>query len=136
MSKLFLNPYLTFEKNTREAMEFYHQVLGGKLDLQTMGEAMPDTPAEQKDLIMHARLESDDAILMASDGRPDQAPQPGDNVSLALGGSDTERLTKVFGDLADGGTVTMALAEQVWGDTFGMCTDKFGMHWMVNITKE
>jgi PhnB protein len=117
-------------------MEFYHQVLGGKLDLQTFGEAQPDTPAEQKDLIMHARLESDQALLMASDGMPGQPVTGGDNVSLALGGSDADHLTKIFNDLAAGGKITMPLAKQVWGDTFGMLTDQFGMHWMVNISKE
>ena len=35
--------------------------------------------------------------------------------------------------LSDGGTVTVPLEKQMWGDEFGMCMDKFGIDWMVNI---
>jgi PhnB protein len=124
-----LNPYLTFQDNCREAMEFYHSVLGGELKLSTFGEFhMHDVPEERKDNIMHA-----DLTLMASDGMPGGQVKFGDNISLSLSGDDTEKLKDYFEKLSDGGKVTMPLDKQIWGDTFGMFTDKFGIHWMVNI---
>jgi PhnB protein len=127
-----LNPYLTFQDNCKEAMEFYKSVFGGELKLSTFGE-FPNPPEGHEDNIMHAVLESDDITLMASDGMPGGKVNVGDNVSLSLSGDDTDKLTKYFNDLADGGKITMPLDKQMWGDTFGMFTDKFGLHWMVNI---
>ena len=136
MSQTQLNPYLNFDGSTRDAMEFYHSVLGGSLDLQTFGDAPMETPEEHKGRILHGRLESEGVTIMASDTQPGQAVVPGDNVNLSLMGSDLGRLTEVFDGLAQGGEVTMPLAEQFWGDTFGMLTDRFGIHWMVNVSKE
>jgi PhnB protein len=93
-------------------------------------------PADYKDKIMHAQLESDGLTLMASEGRPDQPVKAGDNISISLSGPAKGKLTEIFNQLAAGGQVTMPLATQSWGDTFGMLTDQFGIHWMVDITKE
>lgn len=71
---------------------------------------------------------------MASDGIPDRPVIMGDNVHMSIVGSDAALLTGYFNKLAGGGKVNMPLAKQFWGDTFGMLTDKFGVHWMVNIT--
>lgn len=130
-----LCPYLNFNGNTRQAMEFYRDVLGGKLALQTFAEApnMPLPPGYQ-DKVMHARLDADGFVIMAAEGEPGKDVNFGNNVSLMLSGTDEARLTKVFNALSQGGTVRMPLAKQFWGDTFGLLTDKFGVHWMVNIT--
>jgi PhnB protein len=128
-----LNPYLNFNGNTKEAMEFYHSIFGGKLDMQTFGEANMAADESQKDLIVHARLESDGILIMASEGKPGEKVNFGDNVSLSLVGEDEEKLTEWFGKLSENGKITMPLAKQFWGDTFGMCTDKFGVQWMINI---
>jgi PhnB protein len=129
-----LSPYLNFNGNTGEAMRFYQSVLGGDLYIQTFGEAGVAQSDAEKDLTMHAALTSDAMTLFASDGRPGQPPIIGDNVSLSINGNDMEKLTGYFNGLGAGGKVDMPLAKQFWGDTFGMITDKFGMHWMVNIT--
>jgi len=132
--KSTLNPYLNFNGNTKEAMEFYHSIFGGKLDLQTFGESgMSNISEKQKNLIIHARLESDNILIMASEGKPGEKVNFGDNVSLSIVGEDEKTLTEWFNKLSEGGIVTMPMAKQFWGDTFGMCTDKFGVHWMVNI---
>lgn len=129
-----LNPYLTFDGTAGEAMKFYQSVLGGELSLSTFGESgMPISP-EQKDKIVHARLENDELTFMASDGSPDHPVHMGDNISMSIMGSDGAALTKYFEGLSEGGKVDMPLAKQFWGDTFGMLTDKFGIHWMVNIS--
>jgi PhnB protein len=131
-----VEPYLAFNGNAREAMEFYQGVLGGTLDVQTFGEAPMESPPDAKDRVMHARLESGDLILMASDSPPDQPVSMGTNVSLSLQSTDLDGMTKAFDALGEGGTVTMPMEAQFWGDTFGMLTDRFGVHWMVNVAKE
>ena len=131
-----LNPYLNFNGNTKEAMEFYRSVFGGELKLNTFGEfPNPDLPEDYKDKIMHAVLESDDITIMASEGQPGGTINFGDNISLSLSGDDQEKLTGYFNKLAEGGEVTMPLEKQMWGDEFGMLKDKQGVYWMVNISK-
>jgi len=129
-----LNPYLNFNGNTAEAMRFYQSVLGGDLNIQTFGDAGAAQSDNEKNLTLHAALTSNGITLFASDGRPDTKVIFGDNVHLSLQGDDTARLTGYFNGLAAGGKIDMALAKQFWGDTFGMLTDKFGVHWMVNIS--
>jgi len=129
-----LSPYLNFDGNTAEAMRFYQSVLGGHLYVQTFGDAGAAQSDAEKNLTMHAALTSDAMTVFASDGRPGQPPFAGDNVHRSINGNDTEKLTGYFNGLAAGGKIDMPLAKQFWGDTFGMLTDKFGMHWMVNIS--
>lgn len=128
-----LTPYLNFNGNAAEAMKYYQSILGGELKMQTFGETkMAGTPQE-KDLIVHAVLESDALLFMASDTHPSRRTTFGDNIHMSITGQDDSELTRIFNGLAQGGKVDMPLAKQFWGDTFGMLTDKFGVHWMVNI---
>ena len=131
-----LNPYITFGDNCREAMEFYQSVLGGTLTMNTFGEfGMSDSP--QADQIMHAQLETDQGFtLMASDTAEGMEARSGSNISISLSGDDAEQLRGFWDKLAIDGNVTMPLEKQMWGDEFGMCTDKFGIAWMVDIGEE
>ena len=131
-----LSPYLTFNGKTGEAMKFYQSVLGGELKMQTFGESGQSKSPEEKDRIMHAELKNDTLSFMASDGNVEHPVHMGDNISMSISGSDETTLTKYFNGLAKGGKVDMPLAKQFWGDTFGMLTDKFGIHWMVNISSQ
>jgi PhnB protein len=130
-----LNPYLSFRDNARQAMEFYRSVFGGELTVNTFGEFhASEDPAEQ-DNIMHAQLESPNGfILMASDTPGGMEYKPGNNYAISLSGEDEAELRGYWDKLSGGGTITMPLEKQMWGDTFGMCSDKFGTAWMVNIT--
>ena len=131
-----LNPYLRFDGEARAAMEFYRDVLGGSLEVQTLGESGQSDDEAVKDRIMHAKLEAGHITIMASDSMPQQPPVvPGDSVSLSLVGDDLEGLTTIFAALSDGGTVSVPFEQQFWGDTFGMLTDRFGTQWMVNVLK-
>jgi PhnB protein len=130
-----LSPYLNFDGNAREAMQFYHGILGGELQLQTFGEVPGMEAPGYEDKIVHARLEADGFIIMASDLGPGMGLQVGRNVNLSLMGTDREGLMRIFDALAEGGDVGMPMAEQFWGDTFGMLTDRFGVPWMVNVNK-
>ena len=132
-----LNPYISFENNARQAMEFYKDVFGGDLRLNTFGEfGQADSPDADK--IMHSQLEADNGFtLMASDTPAGmQRRNQGDNISISLSGDDGAQLRGYWEKLSDGGTVTMPLEKQMWGDEFGMCTDKFGVPWMVNVTQQ
>jgi PhnB protein len=130
-----LNPYIGFADTARQAMEFYRDVFGGELTLSTFGESgMAGGPDADK--IMHAQLETPAGYtLMASDTPAGMDRTVGTNVSISLSGDDGDALRGYFSRLAEGGTVTMPLEKQMWGDEFGMCVDQFGIAWMVNISQ-
>jgi PhnB protein len=129
-----LNPYLNFRDTTRQAMEFYQQALGGELTMNTFGEYhASEDPAEQ-DKIMHAHLETPGGLmLMAADTPNSMEYTPGNNFAVSLSGEDETELRGYWEKLSDGGTTVMPLEKAPWGDTFGMCVDRFGTSWMVNI---
>jgi PhnB protein len=127
-----LNPYLSFDGSCREAMEFYQSVLGGELEVSTFGEYGDEGPS--KDGVMHAQLNTPGGFtLMASDTPPGMPVDTGASVSISLSGDDTDELRRFWQGLSEGAEVTMPLEKQMWGDEFGMLTDRFGMQWMVNI---
>ena len=127
-----LNPYLSFDKNAREAMEFYRSVFGGDVQVMTFGEMAHD-PSE-KDMVMHSQLNAPNGmVLMGSDTPAAMARTPGNNISVSLSGSDETELRGYWDKLTDGASIAMPLAKAPWGDSFGMLTDKFGIPWMVNI---
>lgn len=130
-----LNPYITFDGNARQAMEFYQSVLGGNLNMNTFGEfGAQGTPFADK--IMHAMLETDGGLtLMASDPPPDGEYKAGEHISVSLSGEDADELRGYWEKLSAGGTVTIPMEKQMWGDEFGSCMDKFGVPWLVNITQ-
>lgn len=130
---LQLSPYLNFAGNTREAMEFYHDVFGGRLDVLTFGDmSLDDMPAEG---VMHAALVTDQFSLFASDATPGaEQSWNGTRVYLAFMGDDVETLTVWFYRLAEHGRISMPLEKQMWGDTYGQVVDRFGIEWMVNIS--
>ena len=130
-----LNPYIGFDGTARQAMEFYREVFGGELTMNTFGE-FGAQDAGNADKIMHSQLETDRGFtLMASDTPSEMGRTPGDQITISLSGEDGGELRGYWEKLADGGNVTMPLEKQMWGDEFGMCVDRFGVPWMVNITQ-
>lgn len=130
-----LNPYLSFRDDAREAMEFYKSVFGGELTVSTFGEfGASDDPAE-KDKVMHAQLESPGGlVLMGADTPNSMDYTRGDNISVSLSGDDDAELTGYWEKLSESGTVQEPLSKAPWGDSFGMCADKYGVNWLVNIS--
>jgi PhnB protein len=129
-----LNPYITFDGNARQAMEFYEQVFGGTLTLNTYGDIDHAGQAPDPESIMHGMLETTSGYtIMGADNAPGQPYEPGNNFSVSLSGDDADELRGYWEKLSDGGTVTVPLEKQMWGDEFGMCVDRFGTAWMVNI---
>ena len=130
-----LNPYLGFKNNAREAMEFYKTVFGGKLVMSTYKEYHASQDPSEDNKIMHAVLEADNGItFFASDTPARMEHRSGANISMSLSGDNEAELKGYFQKLSAGGMVTMPLEKAVWGDSFGMLTDRFGINWMVNIT--
>jgi PhnB protein len=129
-----LNPYLNFNGNARQALEFYHSVFGGNLTLSTFAELGAPNSADA-DRIMHGQLETDAGYtIMAADVTSEMEYQSPAGISVSLSGDD-DTLHDYWDKLSAGGTTTMPLQKQVWGDEFGMCVDQFGVPWLVNISQ-
>ena len=128
-----LNPYINFPGNAREALEFYKDVFGGDLWLSTFAEyGEQDSPVANN--IMHGQLQTDRGFtLMGADVPPGMEHNPGNNMAVSLSGDDVDELRGYWERLSQGGTVTVPLEKQMWGDEFGMFIDRFGVAWMVNI---
>jgi PhnB protein len=134
MSRQYLSPYINFQGRAREAMEFYQKVLGGQLVLRALDETGSPKVAGPGDRISHAQLFAEGLQIFAVDGHPKYPAKVGENVALALGGTDKPRLTKIFHDLAEGGQTKMPLTKQ-GGLEVGYLLDKFGINWVVSIDK-
>jgi len=120
-------------------MEFYKSVFGGDLTISIYGEfASPDATdtmnAMDANKIMHSQLETPSGFtLMGADNPPGQPFQLGNNISISLSGDDAGELHGYWEKLSASGMVMVPLEKQMWGDEFGMCSDQFGIAWMVNI---
>ncbi|MGW1677168.1 VOC family protein [Saccharopolyspora sp. NPDC002376] len=128
-----LNPYISFDGTAQQAMEFYQGVFGGNLRTSTYGDSGIGEAGEA-DKIMHAMLENDRGFaLMAADVPAGTEHKPGNNISVSLSGDDDAELRGYWEKLSTDGIVAVPLEKQMWGDVFGMCTDRFGITWMVDI---
>lgn len=139
-----LHPYLNFNGTCEAAFNFYKNIFGGEFTyLGRFGE-MPPQPGveiteEEKNMIMHVGLPIGEGyILMGSDSGGEWAPDltVGNNISLSVNPDTKEEADRLHKRLSDGGKVTMPMADTFWGDYFGMCTDKFGINWMVSYNAE
>jgi PhnB protein len=128
-----LNPYIFFGGNCAEAMRFYAQALGGKLDLMMHAQApaAAQSPPGSEHLVMHARLAKGDFVLMASDDMPGNY-QGMKGFSLSVVVDSVAEARRIFDALAAGGEVTMPFGKTFWAEAFGMLRDRFGTPWMVN----
>jgi uncharacterized glyoxalase superfamily protein PhnB/uncharacterized protein YndB with AHSA1/START domain len=129
-----ISPYLNFNGNCREAMNFYKETFGGSLSLMPVKETpmAAQCPTGMQDQIMHSSLNNGSFMLMASDMIMGGNYQPGNNFSLTVNCSSEEQTHLLFDKLAEGGQVFQPLQKQFWGALFGMVTDKFGTRWMLN----
>ena len=129
------NPYLNFDGNAREAMNFYAKCLGGKLEVMTWGDAPGGTPESDKDKVMHACLTSGPVVLMGADRMPGQPFTVGNNITVALHCESPAEGDRLFAALGENGTPTMPMQDTFWGAYFGMLVDQFGVGWMFNCEK-
>jgi len=130
-----LKPYLSFRDNARQALEFYKSVFGGNLYLSTYKEFHASPDPSEDDKIMHGFLDGANGMqLMASDTPNSMEYSVGTNFSVSLSGDNEAELRGYWEKLSVGAAIAMPLEMAPWGDTFGMLKDKFGVHWMVNIS--
>jgi len=130
-----LNPYLNFRDNAKDAMAFYQSVFGGELTSSTFGEFQVSQDAAENDKIMHSQLVTDGGLaLMAADVPNTMEYTEGSNGTVSLSGDDDAELSGYWAKLSEDGVVGVPLEKAPWGDSFGMCTDKFGVQWLVNIS--
>ena len=126
-------PYINFQGRAREAMELYHELLGGRLELYAAGEGGVPRPAQPGELIQHARLSGDGFLVVGSDGHPSYPPTTGDNMAIALVGTDHAAMQVVFEKLSAGGKVNMPLTRGSWGGAAAWLTDRFGINWNLDV---
>jgi PhnB protein len=129
-----LNPYLNFDNNCREAMNFYKDCLGGELVLQTVGESpemAAQMPPQMKDSILHSSLTSGGIVIMASDLNREK-PVDGNTIQLCVNCNNEKELNTFFSKLSAGGKVTEPITDMPWGAKYGSTIDKYGKHWLFN----
>ena len=126
-------PYLFFGRNCREAFTRYQEIFGGELTLLTMKDTpgQEAAPPEMADLIIHAAIVIGDDVLMASDDPTAVTVGPKQGIMVSYDASDVDDANRVFEALAEGGEVTQALEPTFFSEAFGMCTDRFGVPWMI-----
>ena len=124
-----LTPYLSFNGNCAEAMEFYKSCLGGDLDLQKVGDAPKEAQMPGKEnLVMHSTLKSNGIVLMASDLMMEGEAKSGTNITLTLSGGSLLEIKGMFEKLSEGGKVRQPLQATFFG-TYGDLVDKYGIAW-------
>ncbi|HVF24093.1 MAG TPA: VOC family protein [Pyrinomonadaceae bacterium] len=129
-----LSPYLMFNGNCEDALKFYEQTLGAKIDGVSKHGGTPSeehVPPDWRDKVLHARFTVGDTVVMASDAPPGHYAAP-QGMSIALGLKDIGKGEEIFNKLAENGTVQMPFSPTFWAKGFGMCVDRFGIPWMVN----
>jgi PhnB protein len=132
--------YLNFPGNAAEAFALYERVFGTKVLMkQTFGEVpwMKGVPDSAKTKLMHIQLPiTESTHLMGSDNVEGVSPvkfAAGNNFNVTLVAKDKAEADHAFELLSAGGQVRMAIANAPWGPYFGMCTDRFGVQWMVSL---
>ena len=127
-----ITPYLIFDGNCADAMTFYQDLFGGKLDTMKFGDAPGNPPPEARDRLVHARLHDGAMVLMASDNMPGMPYAQGNSNWLTFDCDSDAKVDALFARLAEGGTVGMQPQDTFWKAYFAMVTDRFGVNWMLN----
>jgi PhnB protein len=128
-----VEPYLFFEGRTEEALDFYRQKLGAKVEAMMRYKDNPDpqyNPPNSANKVMHALFRIGDTKVMASDGNCAGKPSF-QGFALTINAASPAEAKQRFDALADGGQVQMPLNETFFAKSFGMVADRFGMSWMV-----
>ena len=129
------NLHLGFTGNCDAAFAFYETVFGSKRPMTMKYSDAPagtPHPAGTENLVMHTSLEIGSITLMGADAPPGRG-KPFSGFDISLDDPDEAEITRLFAALSEGGSVMMPLAPTFWTPLFGMCTDKFGVNWMLSI---
>ena len=137
MSKSFVEPYLFFNGNCDQAVDFYRKALGAEVEMTMRYKESPEppppgmVPSNWGDKIMHTSFHIGATRIMASDGCGDGAGFGGFALSLTF--ATPAEATRAFAALAEGGKITMPLGKTFWSPCFGMLADRFGVGWMITV---
>jgi PhnB protein len=133
----YLNPYLNFNGQCRNALTFYQECLEGQLELQKVAESpmAAKMPSEKGPLILHGALSKNGHTLLMGSDMIGSALQTGNSIMLCLNCSSDQEINSIFDRLSAGGQVKTPLHQSFWGATYGELKDKFGMDWMLNYTR-
>jgi PhnB protein len=129
-----LNPYLSFNGQCEEAFKFYEECLKGKIEMMMTYEGSPmaaQAPPEWGKKVLHITLRIGEQELMGADGPPNYFQKP-QGFSVCINLQDKTEAERIFKELAENGTVKMALEKTFWAERFGMLVDRFGVPWMIN----
>jgi len=130
-----LVPYLHFQGNCEEALNFYKDILNGKVEIVSRyNDPNMNAPEDYKNKVLHGVIYFGDNTIMASDSFPGQQLKYGDTSSLSIAIDGEAEITRLFNALSEGGNILMPLEKQFWGDFFGHFVDRFGTRWMINGT--
>lgn len=135
---MLIQPYLFFDGRCEEALAFYGKAVGAQVQnlvrFKDSPEQPGDTPAGPRpphgDKIMHASFKIGESLVNASDGECGGTPDFR-GFSLVINAKDDAEAKRAFDALADGGAVRMPLSKTFFASSFGMLSDRFGVHWMV-----
>ena|SRR5690348_11530874 len=136
-----IEPYLFFNGNCEQAVEFYKKALGAVVEFSMRYKECPEPPPPgmvppgYENKIMHTSFRVGETLVMASDGCATEKAQF-EGFSLALSVSTPADADRAFNALAEGGQVKMPLTKTFWSPRFGMVTDRFGIGWMVSVPGE
>ena len=133
------NPYIIYQGNCEKAFTHYRSVFGGEFSMLSRYSDMPPRedmklPAGTENLIMHVELSlGKGAVLMGSDAGPGAPPTvQGNNMHISITADSRDQADHLFNGLSEGGKKNMPMEQTFWGSYFGMCTDKFGINWMIS----
>jgi PhnB protein len=133
-TEIELVPYLQFQGDCEEALNFYKDILDGRIEIASRYDnpAMK-APDDFKNKILHARFIFGKFTMFASDVMPNKMNEAlRSNISISLGLHDEESAKDIFERLSAGGKINVPFKKQFWGDWHGNFSDRFGIHWMVN----
>jgi PhnB protein len=137
-----IDPYIIFNGNCETAFNHYKSVFGTEFSMFSRYSDMPsqegqELPGEFKSQIMHVELPmGKETVLMGSDAGPGAPPTVvGNNFSISISAGSKTRADHYFENLSEGGRVNMPMEKTFWGSYFGMCTDKFGINWMISFSE-
>jgi len=130
-----VQPYLFFDGQCDEAIDFYRRALGAEVTMLLRFKDSPDPdmcPAAAGDKVMHASFRIGDTTVLASDGRCEGRPTF-QGFALSLTAPDEAKAERLFASLSDGGQVQMPMTKTFFSPRFGMVADRFGVSWMVYV---
>ena len=132
-----LMPYLTFQGGCEEALHFYKDILGGRIEIiSRYDNPAMNAPEAYKNKILHASFQFGNHVLFASDSLAKKVDEPmSANIALSLGLHYEISSKDIFDRLSAGGEIKIPFKKQFWGDWHGNFTDRFGIRWMVNCSK-